>query len=292
MRKIYETFRTSPAALMVLLVGLLMLVAQAGIAQTVTTDKLDYAPGETVYITGTHFQPYEEILLTIVHIEPNMPEFDHEHVSTTVAADSSGYFEAEWFVNIQELNTTLLLMAEGDMGSYAETVFTDAQTKNLFSSATVSGISTICSGSTSSLGLSIATCTQSGNGDYSISYYKWQQSSNNTTWSDADGTNTNSTYVASPTSTTYYHCIITLSKKQDNCDGTNTTYTTQSFTLNVNNVNAGLIAKGATNPGPGCGTLDPNAAGTSASGSTDATGSGTISYQWEKSTDGSTWMRL
>ncbi|HSO87546.1 MAG TPA: hypothetical protein VLQ91_13405, partial [Draconibacterium sp.] len=70
MKKMYNTLRTSRAALMALLVGLFLMAAAATNAQSVVTDKLDYAPGETVYITGTHFQPYEDVLLTIVHIEP------------------------------------------------------------------------------------------------------------------------------------------------------------------------------------------------------------------------------
>ena len=114
------------------------------------------------------------------------------------------------------------------MGSLASTVFTDATSKNLFSSATVTGTSQICSGSTSTLSLNIATCTQPGNGDYTISSYQWQNSSDNSNWNIISNA-TGSTYSASPTSTTYYRCIITLSKKQDTCDGTNDVYTTQPY---------------------------------------------------------------
>jgi gliding motility-associated-like protein len=48
-----------------------------------------------------------------------------------------------------------------------------------------------------------------------------------------------------------------------------------------NTINPGSISKGATNQGPGCAPLDPN----TAKSTVDATGSGTITYLWEQSTD-------
>ncbi|PTN04628.1 Ig-like protein group 2, partial [Mangrovibacterium marinum] len=65
-----------------------------------------------------------------------------------------------------------------------------------------------------------------------------------------------------------------------------------SAVLTENTIDPGSIAKGATNPGPGCGSLNPNAAGTIASGSTEASGSGTITYQWEMSLDESSWDEI
>jgi len=92
----------------------------------ITTDKPDYSPGETVEITGSLFQPFETVTLSIIHIEPGMPDPYHTHDNWTVNADKYGEFISSWYVNDVELNTTLFLTANGDMNSYAETTFTDS----------------------------------------------------------------------------------------------------------------------------------------------------------------------
>lgn len=118
-----------------------------GLGQTVTTDKLDYAPGETVMITGTGFLSNETIVLEIEHIEPNMPVPFHTHTPWETIADSEGNFTSTWYVDTPELNTTLLLTATGQTsGLQAETIFTDGSHTG-FTSAVLSGAPmTICSG--------------------------------------------------------------------------------------------------------------------------------------------------
>ena len=62
---------------------------------------------------------------------------------------------------------------------------------------------------------------------------------------------------------------------------------TGNATVTINTINPGSVDKGASNPGPACAPLNPNTAGST----TDAIGSGLISYSWEQSTDGgSTWQ--
>lgn len=261
MKKIYETLRTTRTAMM-LIVGLLILVATTASAQSVITDKLDYAPGETVYITGSHFQPYEDILLTIVHIEPNMPEEWHPHESATVAADSLGNFEGTWYVNDVELNTTLELTAEGiTSGLIAVTTFTDAG--NLTVTIDTSS-PTICKGNNV-----ILTATFSGTN--SNVFYLWSPG----------GATTQSITVA-PLSTTTYSVKVTEDK--------NTPKTGEvSAEVAVNSISAGVISKGAVQPGPSCGSLDPGITAVTSA----ATGSGALTYEWQKSTDyGSTWTTI
>ncbi|WP_211233879.1 Ig-like domain-containing protein, partial [Flavobacterium limnosediminis] len=101
--------------------------------QTVTLDQadLDYAPGETVYITGTGWQPNEVINLRIDHLTEPIP--DHgtpdPHLPWTVVADGSGNFEASWFVTEPELNSDLLLVADGSESGFTyEVFFTDSVT--------------------------------------------------------------------------------------------------------------------------------------------------------------------
>jgi gliding motility-associated-like protein len=201
---------------------------------TITTDKDDYFPGEYVIMDGTGWIPGDVITLTLTHIEPNIPAHDHEPIVLTAGEDGTIHYV--WLVLDQELNTTFLLSAQSltEITMYAETTFTDSQTKNLFESALINGTSTICNGENSTLSLVIKTCTKTGTGDYTISSYKWEKSSDNINWTAADGTNNILTYSASPNNDTYYHCIITLSKKQDNCDGNSVVYTTPSFELTVN----------------------------------------------------------
>jgi len=66
--------------------------------------------------------------------------------------------------------------------------------------------------------------------------------------------------------------------------------TSAPVTLAINGVQLGMIAKGAQNQGPACASLDPNIT-LVANGTTSqaATGSGTITYLWQQSTDGVIW---
>ncbi|MFL5753215.1 MAG: T9SS type A sorting domain-containing protein [Bacteroidia bacterium] len=76
---------------------------------------------------------------------------------------------------------------------------------------------TICAGSTSTLSLS-------GNTSSGITY-QWQSSPDNSTWTSISGA-TSASYVASPTSTTYYQCIIT-------CTSSASTATSSSVLVTV-----------------------------------------------------------
>ncbi len=140
--------RLKHVILLPMLFLLLMAMSMVGMAQTVTstttvakvwTDKSDYAPGETVTITGTGFVPGEGVVLLIEHIEPNMPNPLHLHAAWGVIADNEGNFTSTWYVDAIELNTTLFLTADGDLGSYAETTFTDGVFTYLSGTFTVTG---------------------------------------------------------------------------------------------------------------------------------------------------------
>ncbi|KAF0237467.1 MAG: hyalin domain-containing, partial [Prolixibacteraceae bacterium] len=129
MKNIYETLRTSRAALMALLVGLLMLAANVARSQEVTiaTDKDDYLPGEWVMITGTGWLPGETVQLTLIHIEPNIPDHTHDDVWEVIADGDGNFHKAEFFfVEEKELNTAFELTALGLTSRWvAITTFTD-----------------------------------------------------------------------------------------------------------------------------------------------------------------------
>jgi hypothetical protein len=104
---------------------------------SVTTNKADYAPGETVLITGVGFGANDVVTLQVTDTGPALkvtgtnPAFESALASGygtwTVNADSSGAFTASWLVGVESLNRQLLLTASGSpSGLSASTTFTDA----------------------------------------------------------------------------------------------------------------------------------------------------------------------
>jgi hypothetical protein len=81
-------------------------------AQTVTTDKPDYAPGETVVITGTGWLPGEQIIITIEHL------FIHpgyiETLSPTFADGNGDFINEEYVIDESDLFETFGLIAKGE----------------------------------------------------------------------------------------------------------------------------------------------------------------------------------
>src|SRR6185436_19289046 len=89
---------------------------------SVTTDKMDYAPGETATITGRGFQPGEVVRLKI-HEDPHTPQergFD-------ATADADGNFSGGYLVQDYDVDMKFLVGARGlTSGLTAQTTFTDA----------------------------------------------------------------------------------------------------------------------------------------------------------------------
>ncbi|HJX89581.1 MAG TPA: PxKF domain-containing protein [Pyrinomonadaceae bacterium] len=88
-----------------------------------STDKLDYTPGETAHITGRGFQPGETVRLKI-HEDPHTPQergFD-------AVTDSDGNFSGDYLVQQYDINMKFLVGARGLIsGRTAQTTFTDSQ---------------------------------------------------------------------------------------------------------------------------------------------------------------------
>ena len=218
----------------------LFFVSNFLITKTLKTNKLDYLPGETVVITGYGFLPYETVEIYITHIEPNLPNPIHYHEPWFVYANENGHISTSWYVNNEELNTTLLLSAAGQTSGFcAETIFTDGDHDG-FVSATISASATeLCTGYSAILSLNVTTCRHTSGPGFTIytADYLWQQSADNSSWSTASGTATNSTYTATPSSNTYYRCLITITGTYQGCGVTvGSTYTTASQYIQVSNV--------------------------------------------------------
>ncbi|UWX53945.1 hypothetical protein NYZ99_12665 [Maribacter litopenaei] len=90
--------------------------------QTVSTDKLDYLPGEIGYASGSGWAPNEQITLN-VHEEPVY----HPDVVTYVTADLNGEFSNVQIYEFEEhdYGSSFTLTATGPISGTAVTYFTD-----------------------------------------------------------------------------------------------------------------------------------------------------------------------
>jgi len=89
--------------------------------QTVTTDKYDYLPGDVVTISGTGWQPGEQITIVIDHLI-----FDHPNETLYTTANSSGELFTDYYViDTWDLGESFLLTATGTYSGTATTTFTD-----------------------------------------------------------------------------------------------------------------------------------------------------------------------
>ena len=89
---------------------------------SITTDKMDYRPGETATISGRGFQP-GEIVRVKIHEDPHTPQergFD-------ATADAAGNFSGEYLVQDYDLDMKFIVSARGlTSAATAHTTFTDA----------------------------------------------------------------------------------------------------------------------------------------------------------------------
>ena len=100
-------------------------ISNSILAQTISTDKLDYAPGETVRITGTGWMNDDVIILHIVN-ETNPVLNSTEHYLSWEVNPINGNLSSTWNVTQDELNTSLILTAEGkESGLKYKISFTD-----------------------------------------------------------------------------------------------------------------------------------------------------------------------
>ncbi|HET9794148.1 MAG TPA: kelch repeat-containing protein, partial [Thermoanaerobaculia bacterium] len=91
-------------------------------AATVTTDKTDYSPGDTVVITGAGWMPGETVSM-LLHQDDGDPDL----TLTSVSDDSGNFVNSDFVVDMGDLGATFLLTATGLSSGYtAQTTFTDA----------------------------------------------------------------------------------------------------------------------------------------------------------------------
>ena len=122
MKKLYQTLKTTRAALMVLLMGIFLLITNTALSQTVTTDKGDYSPGDVVEISGSGFTANEMITILVEHLV----FMEHESEIIYAEADTSGkFFTDEYVISIFDVGEEFRVNATDESGLTAETYFTD-----------------------------------------------------------------------------------------------------------------------------------------------------------------------
>jgi hypothetical protein len=109
-----------------LFTGFISLSFSTAFAGTIATDKTDYAPGETVNISGSGWTAGEAVTLQVLHTDGGDNTTSDAHAPWTVNADGNGNVTATWVVptDQDELNSTLQLTATAASGTTSVT-FTD-----------------------------------------------------------------------------------------------------------------------------------------------------------------------
>ncbi|KAA5548760.1 T9SS type A sorting domain-containing protein [Adhaeribacter rhizoryzae] len=92
-------------------------------AQTVTTDKLDYQPGDIVKVTGTGWQPGETVQL---HFDETPAVCANGHNRYAVADANGNIYNDQYLIEIRHLGVSFVLTATGQTSLLtAQTKFTD-----------------------------------------------------------------------------------------------------------------------------------------------------------------------
>ena len=118
-------------------------------AQTLTSDKNDYPPGDTAILTGSGFSFGEPVTLQVLHNDM-MGGIDsiEAHQPWEVISDSLGNFTTIWYVypDGDQDGASLVAIADGQTSNmHAEAFFTDAAGPVI---CTISGNLSGCAGST------------------------------------------------------------------------------------------------------------------------------------------------
>jgi hypothetical protein len=132
----------------------------------ISTDKLDYAPGETAHITGRGFRAGETVRVRI-HEDPHTPQ----ERGMDVVADGDGSFVGDYLVQDYDLSMKFIVGARGlTSGLTAQTTFTDGavRVKTFGTGGTPANVdwakysSSNCTGAAVSFGTISAVTTGSG----------------------------------------------------------------------------------------------------------------------------------
>src|SRR5881296_2943268 len=97
------------------------------VAQTLTSDQPDYAPGSTATLSGSGFSAGESVTMQVLRVD-DPSDNGSEHNPWQVTADASGNFQTTWHVTPDEAGGSLKATADGgSSGLHAEALFTDTE---------------------------------------------------------------------------------------------------------------------------------------------------------------------
>ncbi|MGZ4044446.1 MAG: MBG domain-containing protein, partial [Bacteroidia bacterium] len=233
-------------------------------AQTLTTDKPDYPPGDTAIITGTGFQPGEIVTMQVLHaVADSIPDTGQDHFQWYVAVDSLGNFTTKWHVCEDDcLGANLVANADGNSsGRHAEVYFTDALKTDTYPSSfsAFAGTFSYCQNAIAanlSAAWSNTTCNGISNGGntnipITITWYKNSINSTSggtavqTTNSNAGTTSSAYTPSTNIAGTFYYYTVISWTAGS-NCAaaGSMTTTTTKTVVVNPTPATPTISANG------------------------------------------------
>jgi Bacterial Ig-like domain (group 3)/MBG domain (YGX type)/Galactose oxidase, central domain len=197
-------------------------LASSGAA--ITTDKMDYAPGEIAHVTGRGFQPGETVRLKI-HEDPHTPQ----ERGLDMVADADGNITGDYVVQVYDIDMKFLVGARGlTSGAVAQTTFTDANPQNITVAAPTSA--TVIQGATANYGN--VTLTVGGNSNPCTVTFGV---------SPALPAGAAAVFGSNPNTTTGANVVTTLSVT------TSASTPTGSYTFQVTGTNSGAGCQG---PGP------------------------------------------
>ncbi|WP_216823559.1 YDG domain-containing protein, partial [Niastella vici] len=149
-----------------LIVVLLLLTGSFAYAQTVTSDKSDYAPLSNAVFTGSGFAPNETVVLKVKNLNKpcNTVASDSSYFPWSVVADANGDFVTNWTV-CNCVGDSLRLKATGQTSGYiAYAYFTDGSLKSISVGPQLNSITYGSSGTVSY----VVTFTATGNGNTTV----------------------------------------------------------------------------------------------------------------------------
>jgi hypothetical protein len=188
--------------------------------------------------------------------------------ATSAAYDAPAGISATTYYRVIVTSTLNGVVCTSTSGTLVITV-------NNLSGGTIATTQTVCSGGDPAA----FTSSVAGSGSGAITY-QWQSSTDNLTWTNITGATAVTYNVPAPLTVTTYYRRQTIST----LNGVACTALSNTLTVNVNNVTSGVIGTDQTV----CSGGDP----LTLTFTTAATGTGTLSYQWQTSPNGTTWTTV
>ena len=245
---------------------------------SITTDKLDYAPGTPVVVTGTGFAPNETVSLTF-HEDPH-PATENPH-TFTVTTDANGNFtDQQYAPEDSDVGIAYVLAAVGGTSGYtAQTTLHDAAVKTALISVDKSDCATNSTafilGDTVCANVAV-TVNGSGTDTYFIQWYRpgnvqVRQTSNTVS---GNTTNTDSLTLGGPNANVGTWTITTCAVSGSTC-AINKTLDSKTFTAGQGSTNTALSS--SENPASSGNPVTFTASVTRSAGT--ATPTGTVQFK-------------